>query len=73
MKRIIMGSVCLSIAALASCGDSAPKDDAAPAAGIVSAEGDFATNLQTALIEAVSGSTSFLKATSNLKPAFPST
>ncbi|CAN0542621.1 unnamed protein product, partial [Scytosiphon promiscuus] len=52
-----MGSVCLSIAALASCGDSAPKDDAAPAAGIVSAEGDFATNLQTALIEAVSGST----------------
>ena len=57
MKRIILGSVCLSIAALASCGDSAPKDDAAPAAGIVSAEGDFATNLQTALIEAVSGST----------------
>ena len=46
MKRIILGSVCLSIAALASCGDSAPKDDAAPAAGIVSAEGDFATNLQ---------------------------
>lgn len=60
MKWTSLGSACVGMAMLAACGQPASKGDAAlPEAepGIVSAEGDFATNLQTALIEAEPGST----------------
>jgi len=59
MKWTILGSACLSMAFLASCGQPASKENATgpDLPGLVSVGGDFATNLQTALIEAEPGST----------------
>lgn len=58
MRPGIFSAACISVALLAACGKGEPVQEAPEAAavpGMVSAEGDFAANLQTALIEAEPG------------------
>ncbi len=58
MRPGIISAACIGLAVLAACGKGEPAQETPePAAepGMVSAEGDFATNLQTALIEAEPG------------------
>jgi parallel beta-helix repeat protein len=57
MKWTNLGSACLSLTMIASCGQPAQTGNTLRIEGVVSTDGHFATNLQTALIEAAPGST----------------